>query len=407
MLKDHAEFQLYREIIKVKPFQEQSAIPPSRPYNIEISKMKDLPNGWDLDKYKNVPIIYQAFRKFPDKKWYIFIDADSTLFLGNMLRYLNANYNPQQPLYIGSETLYGEDVFAHGGTGYIVSNAAAKLAVVDHPELEHGFEEYAISSCCGDHVFSRLMKKVGVDLSYERGRVQGEPWYRIRLEPDVWCKPILTFHHLTQGDVQELWDFERHMEKFLKENKRNNGMILYSDIYHRFMRPFLTSLESQWDNKCEDKTLFFPDYPDGFSKENPPTEGDLPNIGNEDLRNAWRDYIKFSDTERSAIDDRDKCTQACLEDSKCLQFQWKAGKCIFNYNIRFGERDSGPPESTWWSGWLLDRIEDMRKTMNCEKGIDGTFPAEEARQKAEEANQKAEEANQKVDEANQKDEKSD
>lgn len=341
--------------------------------------MATLPSGWDLDKYKNIPVLYQSFRAFPDKKWFIFIDADSFLFLGNMLRYLNANYDPQKPLYIGSETALGDEVFAHGGTGYIVSNAAAKLAAVDHPELEHAFEEYAINKCCGDHVLSRLMDRMGVGLSFERGRVQGEPWYLLRLENNVWCKPILTFHHVTPGDVQELWDFERHMEKSLKENHRNNGMILYSDIYHRFMRPFLTSLEPQWDNYSEDKTFSIPSYPGGFSKEKPPTSADLPNIGDENLRRDWENYFKFSETEKSAINNLDKCSQACIEDSKCLQFKWVAGKCVFNNSIRFGVRDSNTPESAWWSGWNLDRIESLRRSADCERDLDGTFPAEEKR----------------------------
>lgn len=381
----HKQFQIYRDAKKVKPFpgftEKEFAIPSSRPYNVEISKM-DLKGGWDLDKYKNVPILYHAYRAFPNKKWYIFIDADSFLFVGNTLRYLNANYDPAKPYYIGSQTLLGDELFAHGGTGYAISGAAVKLAVVDHPELEHAFEEYAISHCCGDHVLSRVMDKVGVGLSYERGRMQGEPWYGIRWDDKTWCSKILTFHHVTQGDVQELWEFERYMEKTLKEKKRNDGYILYSDLYHRFARPFLTSLEPQWDNLSNDKWLERPGYPAGFSVEKPPTEADLPKIQDEGQRNKWKDYLKFSELEKAAIDDRVKCGEVCQKSSSCLQWKWATGKCVLNNSIIFGQRDTNADEKgAWWSGWNLERIESVRKGMSCEEGLDGSFPAEEKRNK--------------------------
>lgn len=382
----HSQFRIYRDARKVKPFpgftQKELAIPSVRPYNIEIAKM-NLKGGWDLDKYKNVPILYQTYRAFPDKKWYIFIDADSFLFVGNTLRYLNANYDPKKPLYIGSQTLLGNELFAHGGTGYVLSGAAAKLAVVDHPKLEHAFEEYAIDHCCGDHVLSRVMDKVGVKLSYERGRMQGEPWYGIRWDDGTWCSKILTFHHVTQGDVQELWEFERYMEKSLKEKKKNDGFILYSDLYHRFARPFLTSLEPQWDNLSNDKWIERPGYPEGFTDKKPPTEADLPNVKDEDRRKKWEEYFRFTDLEMAAMKDKDKCNQACLESGSCLQWKWAAGKCVLNNSVIFGQRDAnvGGEKKAWWSGWNLERIETVRKRMDCEKGLDGTFPMEEKRKK--------------------------
>lgn len=379
--ESHSQFQIYRDARKVKPFpgftEKEPAIPSLRPYNVEISKM-DLKGGWDLDKYKNVPILYQTWKAYPNKKWYIFIDADSALFLGNMLRYLNANYDPTKPLYIGSQTLLGNELFAHGGTGYVLSGAAAKLAVVDHPELEHAFEEYAISHCCGDHVLSRVMDKVNVKLSYERGRMQGEPWYGIRWDENTWCSKILTFHHVTQGDVQELWEFERYMERKLKADKRNDGFILYSDLYHRFARPFLTSLEPQWDNLSNDKWLERPGFPQGFSNDKQPTEADLPNINDENSRNKWREYFKFSEAEKAAMRDRSKCDELCKQDGSCLQWKWVSGKCVLNNSVIFGQRDPNPngERNAWWSGWNLERIESVRKRMSCEKGLDGSFPME-------------------------------
>ncbi|KAF8475860.1 hypothetical protein BDZ91DRAFT_788522 [Kalaharituber pfeilii] len=383
--EDHKQFEIYRKARVIKPFPgftNLDAIPSTRPYNLDIAKMK-LDGGWDLDKYKNVPILYQAYRAVPGKRWYIFIDADSFVFVGNLVRYLDATYNPSKPLYIGSQTLLGNEIFAHGGTGYILSGAAAKLAVVDHPELEHAFEEYAINHCCGDHVLSRVMDKVGVGLTYERGRLQGEPWYGIRWDDRTWCSEILSFHHVGQGDVQELWEFERLMEQKLAKDKKNGGYILYSDLYHRFARPFLTSLEPAWDNLSNDKWLEVPGYPSGFSKENPPRESDIDKIEDENNRNKWRDYLRFSNTEKAAIDDRDKCAQACKEREKCLQWKWVKGKCVLNDSVIFGFKDPNPKgeSEAWWSGWLLDRIDEVRGRMKCERGLEGGFPMEEKRKK--------------------------
>ena len=385
---DHNQFGIYRQAKLVKPFpgftpkkDVFASAPSSRPYNVEIAKM-DLKGGWDLDKYKNVPILYQTYKAFPNKKWYIFMDADSFLFMGNTIRYLNANYNPDKPLYIGSQTMLGNEIFAHGGTGYILSGAAAKLAVVDHPELEHAFEEYAIGHCCGDHVLSRLLDKIGIKLSYERGQMQGEPWYGLRWDSSTWCSKILTFHHVSQGDVQELWEFEMQMEQKLRKDDRNNGFILYSDLYHRFARPYLTSLEPTWDNLSNDKWLERPSFPSGFSDENQPKESDLANIQDDDSRNKWTMWFKLSDLERAAPFDRGKCNEACRQSNDCLQWKWVNGKCVMNNSLIFGQKDhTGTTDTAWWSGWMLEKIEKMRSQQSCENGLDGGFPAEEKKKK--------------------------
>ena len=389
----HGDFNIYRQMRDIRPFPGfhneigeaglKASTPKSAPYNLEIAKM-DLKGGWDLDKYKNVPILYQTYRAFPDKHWYVFIDADSYIFWGNLLRHLNQKYNWKDALYLGSETMLGNEIFAHGGTGYVISYAAAKKAVIDHPEMEHNYEDYATRDCCGDYVVSRVMNDIGVKLTYERGRFQGEPWYGLRWDKGTWCSKILTFHHVGQGDIQELWEFERTMQQVLEKHPRNDGYIIYGDLYHRFVKPFLTSKEDSWDNLSNDRWFEMPGYPNGFSNERFPTKEDIAGFSDSGDRDRWTNYYNWNDEERESVRSSDykACQKVCNSDGGCLQWKWVKGKCVTNHSVIFGSRDKNKKASeAWVSGWILNRVDEVRKEQSCESKLEGGFPAEEKRKK--------------------------
>ncbi|KAF8461269.1 hypothetical protein BDZ91DRAFT_830176 [Kalaharituber pfeilii] len=236
-----------------------------------------------------------------------------------------------------------------------------KLAVVDHPELEHTFEEYAINHCCGDHVLSRVMDKVGVGLTYECGRLQGEPWDGIRWDDRTWCSEILSFHHVGQGHVQELWEFERLMEQKLAKDKKNGGYILTQISWNRHRTISQTINGMRW------LSIRFQQGESTLGKES-----DVDKIEDENKRNKWRDYLRFSNTEKAAIGDRNKCAQACMEREKCLQWKWVKGKCVLNDSVIFKFKDPNPKgeSEAWWSGWMLDWIDEVRGRMKCERGLE-------------------------------------
>lgn len=329
-----------------------------------------------MDKFKNIPILFETYRKFPDKEWYIFIDGDSFLFTANLLRYLRHKYNPVKEVYLGSQTSIENVDFAHGGTGYVISQAAARKAVIDNPNLEHAYEDFAVKDCCGDRVIAAMLKSIGVDLSNERERVQGEPWWGIRWGEHNWCNPILTFHHVSPAQIQDLWEFERGMEKKLNAGRNDNKFILHSDVYHHFVKPHLSSFEPDWENFSDDDWIKYPpSLPNGADP--PTTTIEVEKIEDIDLREKWDKFLKRTKTELQAMEKRDKCAQVCREREKCLQWKWMKGKCALHEKMAFGARMTNTEGDRFDSGWLLDRIDGLRKRMPCEKGRMGGFPAEE------------------------------
>ena len=83
-----------------------------------------------MDKYKNIPILRKSYAMYPDKKWYLFVDADTSIMWSNILTWLQM-LDHDKPFYSGSPAWIGDVEFGHGGSGYIVSQAAAKVLAAE------------------------------------------------------------------------------------------------------------------------------------------------------------------------------------------------------------------------------------------------------------------------------------
>lgn len=113
--------------------------------------------GWNLDKYKNVHIAEKAYAMRPNYDWYLFVDADTYVLWPNLMQWLK-KLDPTKKLYLGSVTMIGGFHFGHGGSGYLVSQAAMKEMVVEHPGIANKFDVRAKSECCGDYIFALALK---------------------------------------------------------------------------------------------------------------------------------------------------------------------------------------------------------------------------------------------------------
>jgi len=86
--------------------------------------------GWKLDKFKFLPMIDKALRQMPQAKWFVFIELDTYLMWTNLLDYLS-QFDAKASHYIGKQMYIGDVLFAHGGTGFILS-APAMRKVIRH-----------------------------------------------------------------------------------------------------------------------------------------------------------------------------------------------------------------------------------------------------------------------------------
>lgn len=234
------DFELYRKLVEV------------RNYNTGIDPAElNLDGGWDLDKYKNIPMLAHALKVAPPSvDWFVFMDGDTYLFMDSLMEYLH-KLDPKKPLYLGSSALYKDLDFAHGGSGVVLSRAALQKTLGDHPEWVQEMELITSDNCCGDYMVALMLEKAGIPLS--RGskyptvedKFQGQPHWNLAATSSTWCQKILSFHHLTPHDVEVLWEYERLL------GPKNRRDITYSDIYRDFVAPHIEEYMENWNNMAD------------------------------------------------------------------------------------------------------------------------------------------------------------
>lgn len=120
--------------------------------------------GWNLDKYKNIHMAEKAYRLRPDYDWYVFVDADTYVSWPNMV-YALKQLDPAKERYLGVPTVIGDKLFAHGGSGYVVSRGAMKEFAGKHPGIANKWDVEIQNNCCGDFVFAQaLHETLGIEV---------------------------------------------------------------------------------------------------------------------------------------------------------------------------------------------------------------------------------------------------
>jgi hypothetical protein len=121
--------------------------------------------GWDLDKYKNIHIAEKTFEMRPNYDWYLFVDADTYVVWPTILHWLDMLDHTER-MYFGSVAMLGNFPFGHGGSGYVVSNAAMHDFFEGKDNVANRWDEDTKSQCCGDFMFAKALKEttgVGVN----------------------------------------------------------------------------------------------------------------------------------------------------------------------------------------------------------------------------------------------------
>lgn len=141
--------------------------------------------GWNLDKYKNIHMAEKSYRLRPDYDWYVFVDADTYVSWPNLvssLRSIDASVGHL----LGVPTVIGDKLFAHGGSGYVVSKGAMEEFVDRNPGIANSFDEEIHKTCCGDFMFAQALNEVtGVEVEHFVSipyRRQPEGKYKTRLQ---------------------------------------------------------------------------------------------------------------------------------------------------------------------------------------------------------------------------------
>ncbi|KAF3903707.1 hypothetical protein AA313_de0209068 [Arthrobotrys entomopaga] len=357
-------------------------------------KMGDLKEGWALDKFKNIPILIDTYQKYPDSSYYLFIDGDTSLISSNWFPYLLAlskKHDPyKSPIYWGSMALLNNMPFGHGGSGYIINQAAMRALIPENKlfdesfllDLERNYTKLASSSCCGDLVLGRAMTdRAGVTVQHKWPYYQGETWWSIPYHESNFCSEMGTMHHVLPEDMQEIWDFEQAMLRKTGMDKwRPKG---WTDDHELGIKPWKFSNmppEAKNTNLKEYKYILFRDMYDWFIAPKLPKElakDEDGKLTESSVRVGWdnrawkevelnKDKVKTEGTEqwqKDAITSEKNCRIACEKHkTDCIQWYFRDGICGLGNKLNYGRRlrNDGTYEE-WYklgvSGWIPSRIE--------------------------------------------------
>ncbi|PWY67228.1 hypothetical protein BO94DRAFT_307974 [Aspergillus sclerotioniger CBS 115572] len=265
--------------------------------------------GWKLDKWKFLPMVQRALAHKDNAKWYVFMEADTYISWSTLMQWLS-HFDPKEPTYIGTETQIADVIFAHGGSGFIVSNPAMQLASNEYASRTVELNEYTDWHWAGDCVLGKVLADAGVPLHYSWPILQNSNvgeldefargFYR-----KPWCFPAVAFHHLSPREIQDLYEFEKR-----RRLETDSPVLLHRDVFKELIFPELSNVRDDWDN--------------------------------------------LSDQEHPTITTFHECQSLCSNSRDCAQFVMRDGICFTGETPRLGVR-----KPTARSGWVLSTIELM------------------------------------------------
>lgn len=355
--------------------------------NADPAEGVDGHDGWSLDRHKNVPMLAHGYRTAPkDVEWFFFMDGDTFMFMDNLMDYLNT-LNSSEPLYLGcSHFLYGNERFAHGGSGVVLSRAALDITLGEHPDWEWEMEEETSRVCCGDYMVAKMMERVNITVSngkmHNIGRkFNDEHHWSLYASPETWCDKVLGFHHVRPYEVELLWEYERSLTPEARKN------ITYADIYRDFTSPFVGEWLEEWDNMaCEVEYCKQWDEEEAEKERSKNEESDKEeNKEESDEKKEKRDDEKEEENTKPWHSAK-LCQQECENMPKCLNWRYlpNSNYCGLGKAVRLGRAANLGPlaydelQANWdhehaTSGYMIERIRAMRANKQCDVLYDTTL----------------------------------
>lgn len=321
--------------------------------------------GWRLDKWKFLPMIDLALAVHPTAKWYVFMEADTYLMWPNLVAWLS-QLDASRPLYLGYQMQIGEVIFGHGGSGFVISNPAMRKVSEYRASHMKELDQLTASQWAGDCVLGKVLSDVGVPLTWSWPMLQGSrPWdldhFSEGYNRKTWCHPVISYHHMTPADIEELWRFDQEWFRMVYTSRTNLGfrkliflqdkpntkILLHNDVFRELILPSILTPRADWDNLSEDPATA---TVEGGNNSNPP----------------------------STFDD---CEKRCHNDTQCLQyaFHYSDGRCltskVVKRGVRVSKNASTSSTSTVRSGWMTERILPLAEKLDaaCSKP-DWIFP---------------------------------
>ncbi|KAL2065533.1 hypothetical protein VTL71DRAFT_3203 [Oculimacula yallundae] len=299
----NTDFEIYR---KQQELHDPSKIM-TELSDMRDSRMKDDLAAWTLDKYKNMHIVEKVWSLKPEMEWYLHIDADTYVIWSSLITWIQ-RLDPSKKSYMGSLALINELPFAHGGSGYLMSREAMRTFAVTNNGTAAKWDSKMHDECCGDWVLAQVLKEQKMELKNSWPTINGETQSTIPFAEDHWCQPLVTLHHISPPEAEQLGSFEA-------KRKDRSTPVTYEELFKSLISDLIPSSPlKDWDNLSKDSTI-----PDIASAE--------------------------------------ACTHACQANKECLQSRYDGAECsIGTKHFAFGKKREPKDGKRWESSWNKTRI---------------------------------------------------
>lgn len=277
-----------------------------------------------------------------EKKWYLFVEPDTYVLWGNILQWIQT-LDPSRPAYYGSENVIGEDIFAHGGSAFLLSRPALEQGVEMYRSQPKYYHQITSDHWAGDCVLGIALKDAGVPLTWSWPMFQGgNPSDQMQFEQRkgnrkvLWCNPALSFHHFMPKEVAEMWRFEQN-----------------------WLQSVLQKTASIWPSFA----FWSRDYSSVLHHREVFRSFVLPKLGNErlDWTNSPETYHPGTGT--ATIE---QCRDMCETIETCMQYALGPAGCYTGAEPRIGR-----PQEGFQSGWMARRLEKWMAKLDQCKGKEG------------------------------------
>ncbi|KAF1811715.1 hypothetical protein P152DRAFT_507906 [Eremomyces bilateralis CBS 781.70] len=301
-MEGNSDFAFYLKQKELKKYGEVEAmmggvLDPRRPEDLA---------AWTLDKYKQVHILEKIWDAFPERDWYMMIDADTYLSWSNLLLWLERLPDPSEKSYLGSPARWAEVAFAHGGSGILMSRATVYDFAVTHNGSAASWDKPMHEECCGDYVIGMILKERGIILKESWPTINGENPVTLPFGSTHWCEPSVTMHHVQPNHMSIIANFER-------SRANQTSPWTFSDFFNAVVRNNLPDELEDWDSLSTDTMEQAESY------------------------NA--------------------CKQRCEQAKECFQFAFDGKRCGLGKSIHLGQRRDQKDNKKWRSGWNKSKIE--------------------------------------------------
>ncbi|KAH6877690.1 hypothetical protein BKA58DRAFT_375734 [Alternaria rosae] len=164
--------------------------------------------GWKFDKCKFLPMIDKALRQMPQAKWIVFVELDAYLMWTKLLDYLS-QFDAEASHYIGKQMYIGDMLFAHGGSGFVLSAPAMRKVIHHWKSHLKDLDQYTIEQWAGDMVLGKALKDAQASLLWAFPHFQGDPVSTLdhnitKINRQPWCYPAITYHHMAENEIRSL-----------------------------------------------------------------------------------------------------------------------------------------------------------------------------------------------------------